>query len=129
MLKRVNRRADKIKKSRQKNARLLNPRKICLEAVKELMDELPQSHSFNDFTDRLHYITSKLDKTLQLLDPQVEIQLTWNDISADDMETRWQDMHINSLRVNWSTVYRAHHMKEDPSIIITVSDILLEDLL
>jgi hypothetical protein len=122
--KRIERRVQKIKDTKSRNS-TQNPKSICLNTLKELSDELPQATDAADFYNRLNFYLSKLQQKLYGIDPKCEIVLLWNE-SNDDVD--WQNLHIKGIQVNWSIVYMAHHMKEDRSFTVDLSNLWLEDI-
>lgn len=122
--KRIERRVKKIQENREKNTGNATPKKICRNALEEMSNELPLSSDHLDFHSRLNFYVNKLHNKLLSIDPKVKIELEWN----GDPEEGWDNISIKGLRVEWSIVYMAHHMKEDRVMYVGLSDFLLEDI-
>lgn len=115
----------KVKANREKRATQTNPKKLAQECLKTLMDELPQSKNSTDFYNTVSHHLTLLHNRLTAIDPKVNIETLWD---GDEKDATYQDIHIKGLKVIWSIIYMAHHMKEDKEILVTTTDLWLEDL-
>lgn len=119
--KRIQRRVQANRKDKESKT---NPKKMLKECLKILMDELPQSKNASDFYSTVSHHLTLLHNRLTAIDPKVNIHTLWD---GDEHSNKYDELHIKGLKIEWSIVYMAHHMKESKEVLITVTDLWLEE--
>lgn len=109
-----------------KSARRMGPYTIVSEFIKGMERTVTESKNSLEFDAGLDKEAALLDSRMKAIDPEVNLQVIWNnELNADN----WQDLQAEGVLIRWSRFYLSKHNLEPAEKLIDIGSLFIQGLL
>ena len=116
----------KNKAIKKKHAKRKGPYGLVTDFIKTMEVAKGNSKTALEFNGELKRESELLYDRFRQIDPDVEIELTWN--RPDKVES-WEDLMIEGVLIKWSRFWLGKHPLEHATKHIDISDLFMKGLL
>ena len=117
---------DRISRNRafkNKQAKRRGPYGLVIDFIKIVEKIGETAQSATEYNNDLIRETGLLLERFKQIDPEIQLELKWNDI--DNAKT-WKDLQLEGVLITWSKFWRSKHPLEHESKYIDIADLMLK---
>lgn len=111
---------------RMKTAQKMGPYNIIAEFIRGMEKVVTESKNSLEFDAGLDREAALLDSRMKAIDPEVNLQVIWNnEVNADN----WKDLQAEGVLIKWSRFYLSKHNLEPAEKLIDIGSLFMQGLL
>lgn len=125
ILKKINKKSDKIAELRDRSRGFIRPEKLVSDFINEVEQARIEAKGGFDFSSRVTRAHQTLEHRVRRLDAHATIIVVWD---REEQAEVWEDLRPSGVRILWSDVWQRNNPDKDSELFIGVEQLFLEGI-